>query len=560
MANLETINIGLVGIGHILLNKNMCVPLYQRSYAWEDSHVSEFFGDIRQATSEGANEYFIGSIVTTKNKTDRPEVADGQQRLATATILLAAIRDHFFNYRDLERASTITSDLLHKKDLKTLELIPKLKLNDADNDFFVKRILLNPDDSDRAQTPTKPSHLRIQKAAELAQDFVASIASTSDPTNRLTDLVSYLKDSVVVIWVQVPDDTNAFTIFETLNDRGLSLAISDLLKNYLFGLAGNRLPEAQHAWTSIISTLESISDEDSTVTFIRHFWSSQQGLVREKELYSSIKKLVNTKTKAIAFVKELEKNAHLYAAIINTTDSLWSKYGETSQGNMRTLNLLRMIQIRPLLLSILDSFRLREARLTIKNMVSWSVRFLIHGGLGGGTLETHYCQAAKEIRNASITTSSQLSKKLKNIIPTNKQFKSSFATARVSKAYLARYYLRALESQNRGDADPGLIPNDNSEVVNLEHVLPQSPSEKWKHISPDEQEFIVKRLGNLALMKKQINREAGNDGFTYKKPFYSKSAFSLTKMMATKRVWNQGTIDARQKHLADLAVKTWPIK
>jgi hypothetical protein len=219
-----------------------------------------------------------------------------------------------------------------------------------------------------------------------------------------------------------------------------------------------------------------------------------------------------------------------------------------------------MIQIRPLLLSILDSFRLREARLTIKNMVSWSVRFLIHGGLGGGTLETHYCQAAKEIRNASITTSSQLSKKLKTIIPTDKQFKSSFATARVSKAYLARYYLRALESQNRGDADPGLIPNDNSEVVNLEHVSPQTPSNKWNHISNDDHEVLVNRLGNLALMNNRINTKAGNDGFTYKKSFYSKSAFTLTKKIATKTVWDQATIDARQKHLADLAVKTWPIK
>ena len=560
MATLETINIGLVGIGHILLNKNMCVPMFQRSYAWEDSHVSDLFGDISQAMSEGANEYFIGSIVTTKNKTDRPEVADGQQRLATVTILLAAIRDHFFNTGDMERASTITSDLLHKKDLKTLELIPKLKLNDADNDFFVKRILLNPNNSERAYTPTKQSHFRIQKAAELAQDFVASISSTSDSTNRLTDLVSYLKDSVVVIWVQVPDDTNAFTIFETLNDRGLTLAISDLLKNYLFGLAGNRLPEVQHAWTSIISTLESIGDEDATVTFIRHFWSSRQGLVREKELYSSIKKFINNKTKAIAFVKELEKNAHLYAGIINTNDSLWGKYGETSQGHMRTLNVLRMIQIRPLLLSVLDSFKKRETQLTIKKMVSWSVRFLIHGGLGGGTLETHYCQAAKEIRNTSIKTSSQLSKRLKNIIPTDKQFKSSFATARVSKAYLARYYLRALESKNHGVADPELIPNENSEVVNLEHVLPQTASNKWNHISADDQEVLVKRLGNLSLMSNRINTKAGNDSFTYKKTFYSNSNFSLTKMIAKNSVWKQSSIDARQKYLADLAVKTWPIK
>ncbi|MEE8577138.1 MAG: DUF1524 domain-containing protein, partial [candidate division Zixibacteria bacterium] len=61
-------------------------------------------------------------------------------------------------------------------------------------------------------------------------------------------------------------------------------------------------------------------------------------------------------------------------------------------------------------------------------------------------------------------------------------------------------------------------------------------------------------------MKNRINTKAGNDGFTYKKAFYSKSAFSLTKKIATKKVWDQAAIDVRQKYLADLALKTWPIK
>jgi uncharacterized protein with ParB-like and HNH nuclease domain len=225
MASISSINIDLQGVGRILLNKNLSVPIYQRSYAWGEDHVRDLIEDINCAIADGAHEYFIGTIVTTKNKAPRAEIADGQQRLATVTILLAAVRDFFYNKGDKERAGTITADLLHKKELKTLELIPKLRLNDADNDYFVKTILLNPDDPLRKLSPAKPSHFRIEKAAAISKAHIELIAASPDATIRLTDFVEYVTDSVVVIWVQVPDDTNAFTIFETLNDRGLTLAI-----------------------------------------------------------------------------------------------------------------------------------------------------------------------------------------------------------------------------------------------------------------------------------------------------------------------------------------------
>jgi len=97
MGSFKNIDIELIGIGKAVLNKRLSVPIYQRSYAWEDKHILDLFSDIANAIANGENEYFIGSIVTTKNNTPRPEVVDGQQRLATATILIAAIRDYFFH-------------------------------------------------------------------------------------------------------------------------------------------------------------------------------------------------------------------------------------------------------------------------------------------------------------------------------------------------------------------------------------------------------------------------------------------------------------------------------
>jgi hypothetical protein len=560
MSTPSRIEIEMQGLGRILLNRNVSVPVYQRSYAWEDEHVQDLLNDITEAISSSENEYFLGSIVTTNNKSPRAEVVDGQQRLATATILLAAIRDHFYNSKDFERANTISSDLLSKKDLKTLTLIPKLKLNDVDHDFFANRILLPPIDAGKSIIESKPSHHRIARAAKLAADHIERIAKAKDATERLTDLVEYLTDSVKVIWVQVPDDTNAFMVFETLNDRGLTLAITDLLKNHLFGLASHRLGEVQRAWISMTSTLEAVDEDDVVLTFIRHYWSSSYGFVREKELYADIKRRVDTQPKAIAFATALEKNAHKYAAIVNAADTLWVKYGDTCRKHMDTIRALRMIQIRPLILSVLDTFKDSEVKATLRNMVSWSVRLLVHGGLGGGTLETHYCQAAKEIRDGVLTTGSQLLNRLKSVIPNDVQFRDSFAVATVSKTYLARYYLRALEQQKRGDSAPELVPNDNTEVINLEHVLPQTPSSAWKHIPIEEQVVLTKRVGNLVLMKTKINAKAGNDDFSLKKQYYMESQFDLTSSVAVESIWDRAAIDRRQSVLADLAVKTWPIK
>ena len=554
------INIELIGIGRAILNKRLAVPMYQRSYAWEDKHVLDFLSDVQEAMDSDEPEYFLGSVVTTKNNTDRPEVADGQQRLATATVLLAAIRDDFHTQGDHERAYEITSTYLRRKDLTTLEVIPKLCLNDTDNDFFVKRILANPDEQDRAVEATKKSHTRIARAATLAGDHVKSIGRARDATARLAKLVEYVKDSVRVIWVSVSDDANAFTIFETLNDRGLTLAISDLLKNYLFGLAGNRITEVQQRWLSMVGALEAVDHEELTVTFIRHLWSSRHGLVRERDLYAVIKKSVSRKRDCVGFAASLEEGAKLYAAILNPSHDLWEEYGHSAQQHMATLNLLRMSQIRPLVLAVLSAFAAQEVRKTLRFMVSWVTRFLVTGGIGGGTLEQHYSARAKDIQEGKIRTARQLANKMKGIVPSDSKFKSAFSSATVSKAYLARYYLRALEKQAGGEEEPELVPNENEENVTLEHVLPVAPGPAWHHFSAEDKEAYVKRIGNLALLKSKINVEAGNDSFAFKKSFYRDSQYALTSELGGRKQWKPGEIDARQKRLATLAVKAWPSK
>ena len=78
----------------------------------------------------------------------------------------------------------------------------------------------------------------------------------------------------VIIEIRVPDHFNAYTLFETLNDRGLRASQADILKNYLFGKAQDRLSEVAPKWASMASVLESVDVDDLLLTYLRHYWIS----------------------------------------------------------------------------------------------------------------------------------------------------------------------------------------------------------------------------------------------------------------------------------------------
>jgi Protein of unknown function (DUF1524) len=420
--------------------------------------------------------------------------------------------------------------------------------------------LSRPDSESREIDPSKESHYRLLHAYELCVSQIETIAKLDKkPEERLLDWIEFIEVRVKVIWVLVPDYTNAFTIFETLNDRGLDLAISDLLKNYLFGLSANRLSEVQERWISMFSILEAIDSEDIVLNYIRHLWSSKYGLTRERDLYNAIKKKITSKQSAVDFSNELFEGSRIYAAIINTGNELWSHYGSTTQQHMSTLNLLGMVQVRPLLLAVLAEFDKNEVKKCLKLVVSWSVRFLISGGLGGGTLESYYSNAAKNVRAGKIKNTRNLIRIMKSIVPSNKQFEDDFKNARVSKNYLARYYLRVLENELKGKSEPELIPNPNEEIVNLEHILPRNPSTEWPHFEIETVGIYIRRIGNLALLSHKTNEESGNKSFSDKKKIYKKSKFIITSDITKYRTWSEATIERRQAELAKLAVNAWPI-
>jgi hypothetical protein len=167
---------------------------------------------------------------------------------------------------------------------------------------------------------------------------------------------------------------------------------------------------------------------------------------------------------------------------------------------------------------------------------------------------------AQEVGAKKIKTARELATAMAEVVPGDATFEAAFAEARISHVFLARYFLRALELQVKEDDSPELIPNDEEVAINLEHVLPENPGNFWPEVSAEIAPAYYKRIGNMALLKAAKNSLIGSKSFKEKKPVLGESIYELTKEIAKYDEWGVPEISARQKRLAALAVKTWPIE
>ena len=562
------ISIGESGIGSVLNRYGLRVPLNQRSYAWEEHHVETLLQDLSNAIANENKTYFLGTIVLTPSGDGKWEVADGQQRLATTAILISSIRDHLFvgTENEKEAANKYTQNFLLEFDENSGEHVPKLTLNSEDNDFFVKSPLLAPGNPKKlAADATTESHERLQAAIKICQAHIAKIIAPyakPDQAKRLYEWIAFLKDSAVIIEIKVPDSFNAYTLFETLNDRGLRASQADILKNYLFGKAQDRLSEVSPKWAAMAAVLESVDTDDLVLTYLRHYWISYNGPTIEKELAQSIREKIIGRQQAVDMSIALAGDAINYAALFSPLEHTgWPHYDKQTRAYIYIMSrILQIQQIRPLLIAVIRHFPPTEAKSAFKLFLSWSVRFLIAGGGGGGVLDQHYGLRAKEIAEGVVTTVAQLADRMKGIVRTDSEFRDGLQRARVSKKHLARYYLRALELfevDKSNHPELGGILEDTT-VFNLEHVLPLSPNNKWA-LTDDIVQTYSKRLGNMTLLDPTMNVDLGNKGFDEKKLIYKTSPLLITQRIANFDDWGPNQIDVRQNEMADAAIKIWTL-
>lgn len=554
-----------MGIAELLKRGRLSVPPNQRSYAWKDKpHVMDLLQDVHTAIQNDDEDYFLGTVVLIRQEDEVPQIADGQQRLATVTMILARIRDLFFELKQERRANGIDSEYLRKIDLAKDAVVPQLQLNIEDNEFFAGTILPPPSEA-AVRSPLRPSNRRLSAASELIDGFLRKMLAgyrEEDRASQLLKWVSYLTNRASVIVVTAPDDVGAFRMFETLNDRGLRASQADILKNFLLSRSGSRLSEAQRLWDGMSGMIESLGDDsedDRLVTYIRHFWILAHGPTKQSELAREIKTEIMSETKALSFLEALHDAATDYIALSSISHAKWSTYPPRVKKSLATVaERLKVEQIRPLLFAVARHFSPEEADKAFHLFVSWSVRFLIVGGRGG-LLDKHYSERAREVGTGIIKKARELRLAMREVVPGDKEFEEAFSTARVSRGYLARYYLRAIDNEMRGEAEPEYVPNEEQREVNLEHVMPLTLGPEWEGVDEDTALAAQKMLGNMVLLKASKNVQIANAGFAKKREVYRQSSYPVTSQVAEFERWTIEEIRRRQAELAKEAVKAWPL-
>ena len=405
---------------------------------------------MNEALIKDDQDYFLGTVVLVQADRETPSIADGQQRIATTTILLARIRDRLIRLHRKGSARSIDESFLRNIDAETEDVLPKIKLNLEDNDFFMRCILPSPEDEGYREpnhlTASRPSNKRLLRASQIAEAFVNDTLKALPQSAHIDHLLrwkKFIESNATVVVVTVPDEIGAFRIFETLNDRGLRASQADILKNYFFSKAGSRLPEAQMMWNVITSTLETLGDEDGDrlVTYLRHYWVTTHGPTKERELAAQIKDEITGETRTLQLLADASSAVHDYVAVWSSRHPKWSDYKSSTRSYLDTMaEHLRVEQIRPLMFAVSRHFEPQEADKAFRLFVGWSVRFLVYGGRGG-MLDTQYSLRAKDVGTKKITKARELREAMKPYAPTDAEFEEAFASARVSRPHLARYYL-----------------------------------------------------------------------------------------------------------------------
>lgn len=537
---LDGIKTSLTGIAHLLRDQQLEMPAYQRSYSWGIEQVEAFWSDLRAALVAEQPVYFLGTVVLTSGDGDRSTVIDGQQRLATTSMLIAAIRESFRKKSDDVSADQVSAQYLQSASLLRQRTEPRLLLNAADRGFY-ERYVVQAQPGIELDLPR--SNLRIKKAYDYLVQRVWDDISSAGPywRDRLIAWIQLLDMRARVIAVTVRDDADAFLIFETLNDRGLALTVADVVKNYLFGLCRNSISEAEQKWVVAVQALDRAGVSSQLTTFLRHWWTSTSGATRERDLYRRIRDEIHTQSAAMAALDSLAEAAPAYAAIVNPDLEFWNSFDPDLRSSVKVLADLGLEQNRPLLLAGVLHLDERELAQLVRGLISWSVRGLVVGGIGGGTTERYFAEAAVAVSQAKAVNAAQVLRQLEPIVPGDAEFSEQFAIRRVQRVGLLKYYLRALEA---GDS----VPAVKEPRQTVTHIVTASILGSIQINDADQQQ--LQRIGNYVLLDETEARKLKSDG---------ELRFAAASDYATDWVdWVNRGIDRRQRALASLALKIWP--
>ena len=534
------------------------IPRYQRPYAWTTEQAGEMFDDLARAARcehrlEDSDPYFLGSVVLVKDEGDaRAEVVDGQQRLTTLITLLSVVRE----FLPPGHAAALDKRIFQEGDpIKGTLDQPRLTLRDRDQPFLEKHIL----DRDGL------TQLRDVGAAALPdsqRNLVANALLFQDRLADLSDeerkrLVSFIDGYTYLVVVATRDFDSAYRIFTVLNERGLDLTHSDILKAEIIG----EIPEnAQDAYTAV--------------------WNGEEeDLGREgfADLFSHIR-MVYAKTKARESILREFRSAVLSRFpdrrdfIKNVLVPYSDAFEAVTRADFPAGH--RSDEINQLLtwLNLLDNTD------WIPPAISYLSR---HSGDPDAVLtflaDLDRLAASMHIRRADITRRIDRYGRVLEAIERGDDLtaqgsplqltpdeQSETRTALNGDLYavtrIRLYVLLRLDSA----LSSGGASYDHP-LITVEHVLPQSPKpgSQWREWFTDQQRAEwVHRLANLVLLTRRKNSQASNQDFHTKKNGYFTGAggispFVLTTQVLQEQQWTPDLLRTRQAALLATLATLW---
>ena len=546
-------------------DKRFIIPLYQRNYDWKEDNCEQLFQDLLKMHHSNRKSHFFGSIVSSiQAGTEDRFIIDGQQRITTVSLLLIAMVNAF-KVGDIQATDGKLVDKIFKRYLvdeyQEDERKVKLKPIKKDMDAF-DALLYKP----------KEQYLKGSNVTRNYEFFYDKIVKSGLTMDELFETIKKLE----VINIKLDEDDDPQLIFESLNSTGLDLSEADKIRNYL--LMSLAPAEQDDLYTRYWNPIEESTKYDPS-SFVRDYLTMKQGKIgRIDKIYFIFKEYAENERIGRA---ELLEEMHHYAKI----------YSQIDNANMGTEKINRKLnQVRTLDSTVAYPFYMAFFDYAEKNGLSdeekyrvldiveayWARRIICN--LPSNALNKVFATLHRDVLNnmnkavegtnptyTEVLIYLLLKKGRSSVFPKDDEVKEDFATRQVYKmpANLRMFILERMENRDSKECHD-VVKQLTEKTISIEHIMPQTLSDKWKDALGEEWERIHQQylhtMANLTLTG--YNSQYSNLAFLEKRDMekgFNDSAFRLNNYVKSCNQWTEVEMKQRQHDLLEVFMRLWPM-
>ncbi|MDZ4158927.1 MAG: DUF262 domain-containing protein [Anaerolineaceae bacterium] len=541
------------------------IPIYQRTYSWTERECRQLWDDIvRTGENESISAHFVGSIVYIEKglyqvTSQSPLlVIDGQQRLTTLSLLIAALARALEDQPEDRREPV---EGFSPRKLRNYYLINpeeegeqyyKLILSQTDKDSLIAIVAGN-------KLPKEYSR-RISENYKLFQTWIAEYQG------KVAAICKGIAKLVVVDIALSRDQDNPQLIFESMNSTGRELTQADLIRNFI--LMGLDTELQTHLYENYWRPMELDFGQESYGTyfdsFMRHYLTVKTGEIpRLGEVYEAFKAHARSSKVAQAGVESLVADIRGFASYFCAM-ALGAETDRDLNYAFHDLRELKVDVAYPFLLELYHDYNnhilSKENFLTTVRLVESYVFRRAICSIPTNSLNKTFANITKALKKDRYLESIQAHFLLLpsyRRFPNDEEFKRELQVRDLYNFRSRSYWLRRLENYGRKE-------RVEVDEYTIEHILPQNEnlSKNWRDALGSEWELIretwLHTLGNLTLTG--YNTEYSDRPFTEKRDMpggFNESPLKLNKGLGKLDQWNEYTIKTRAKRLSDMAVSVW---